>query len=132
MLAGTFSRLAILVWTASLQGGSAPVAGPHHDDPISGTWNVSFQAGDQPTPATFELKLDGTRVTGMVRSDHTGTGQVTEGSWAEGKLSFVAVFKNHESIAITGTLEAEKLAGEFRTEGFVATWEATRASASRP
>lgn len=132
MLAGTFSRLAMLAWTASLQVGSAPVAGPHRDDPISGTWNVTFQAGDQPTPATFELKLDGTKVTGRVRSDHTGTGQVTEGSWVEDKLSFVAVFRSHESIAITGTLEAGKLAGEFRTEGFVATWEATRAGATRP
>ena len=67
-------------------------------------------------------------MTGTIHSEHTGTGQVTEGSWVEGKLSFIAVFQSHESIAISGSIQNGKLAGEFKTEGFVARWEATRAA----
>ena len=97
-------------------------------DPLSGSWNVTFMVpGYPPTPAVFEFAVEDGKVTGTVRSDHTGTGKVTEGSWKDGKLSFVAVFDQHESIAITGTIENGKLAGEFRTEGFTAKWEGSKA-----
>lgn len=97
-------------------------------DPLPGTWNVTFLVpGYPPTPATFQLAVDGEKVTGTIQSDHTGTGKVTEGVWKDGKLSFTAVFEKHESIAITGAVENGKLGGEFKTEGFVAKWEATKA-----
>jgi len=97
-------------------------------DPLSGSWNVTFMVpGYPPTPAIFRLAVEGDKVTGTIESEHTGSGKVTEGAWKDGKLSFVAVFDKHESIAITGTLENGKLAGEFRTEGFVAKWEGSKA-----
>ena len=83
--------------------------------------------GYPPTPATFELKVDGEKVTGTIHSEHTGDGKVTEGVWKDGKLFFTAVFEKHESIAISGAIERGKLGGEFRTEGFVAKWEGTKA-----
>jgi hypothetical protein len=96
-------------------------------DPISGEWIVSFFVhDDQKTPATFNLSLTGTTVTGTAYSDHTGLGTIREGVWEKGKLTFTLDFKNHESIAITGALQGAKLAGEFRTEGFVAKWEALK------
>ena len=96
-------------------------------DPISGSWAATFQVeGYPPTPAMFEFKLDGQRVTGSIKSDHTGPGKVTEGKWVNDTLSFTAVFENHESIAIWGHIEADKLVGEFKTEGFVAKWEAKK------
>jgi len=96
-------------------------------DPISGSWAATFQVeGYPPTPAIFELKLDGQKVTGTIKSEHTGPGKVTEGRWANDSLSFTAVFETHESIAIWGHLEADKLVGEFKTEGFVAKWEAKK------
>lgn len=95
-------------------------------DPISGEWNVSFFVHDSKTPATYTLKLDGTKVTGTAYSDHTGAGTVRDGKWENGKLSLTLDFKKHESIAITGAVKDGKLAGEFTTEGFTAKWEATR------
>ena len=95
-------------------------------DQVSGEWNVSFIVQGQTTPATFSLKLDGKRVTGTAYSEHTGVGTIRDGAWENGKLSFTLDFKEHESIAITGALQDGKLAGEFRTEGFVSKWEAKR------
>ena len=96
------------------------------DDPISGEWNVSFFVNGHTTPASFALKLDGDKVTGTANSDHTGLGTIREGKFEKGKLSFALDFQKHESIAITGELKGDKLSGEFRTEGFVANWEATK------
>ena len=66
-------------------------------DPISGEWEVSFFVRESRTPATFTLKLDGTKVTGTAYSDHTGPGVVRDGKWADGKLSFILDFKKHIS-----------------------------------
>jgi len=95
-------------------------------DPISGEWNVSFFVHDTTTPATFNLKLAGTKVTGTVYSEHTGPGTVREGKWTDGKLTLIFDFKNHESIAVDGAIKDGKLAGEFHTEGFTAKWEAKK------
>ena len=95
-------------------------------DPISGDWDVTFKVGNSVTPATFTFLLDGDKVTGTAFSAHTGPGTIRDGSWIEGKLNFTLDFKAHESIAISGNLQDGKLAGEFRTEGFVSTWEATK------
>ena len=95
-------------------------------DPISGAWDVSFFVNGKAHPSTFDLKLEGARVTGTAFSDHTGPGTVRDGSWSEGKLSFTLEFKKHESIAVKGALKDGKLAGEFTTEGFTSNWEAKR------
>ena len=105
-----------------------PAAGS--TDPISGEWDASFEAMGTTTPATFEFKLDGNKVTGKANSDHTGPGTVSKGSWVENKLSFTLDFAAHESIEVTGTLKDGKLSGEFRTEGFVSKWEARKKSAT--
>lgn len=95
-------------------------------DPISGEWDVSFFVHESKTPATFTLKLEGSKITGTVYSEHTGPGTVRDGKWENGKLSFTLDFKKHESIAITGVLENGKLSGTFSTEGFTEKWEATK------
>lgn len=95
-------------------------------DLISGDWEVSFKVGERTSPATFKLKLDGDKVTGTAESAHTGPGTIRDGSWIDGKLSFTLDFKTHESIAITGKVQDNKLVGEFTTEGFTSSWEATR------
>lgn len=95
-------------------------------DPISGAWDASFFVQGTTAPATFDFKLDGTKVTGTANSDHTGPGTIRDGSWADGKLSFTLDFKKHESIAVKGTLKDGKLVGEFNTEGFTSNWEAVK------
>ena len=99
---------------------------PSQSDPISGAWDVSFFVNGKAHPSTFDLKLEGVKVTGTAFSDHTGPGTVRDGSWADGKLSFTLDFKKHESIAVNGTLKDGKLVGEFTTEGFTSNWEARR------
>lgn len=108
---------------------SKEAAGPttsDNTDPISGEWDVSFFVHDQKTPATFTLRLEGTKITGTAFSDHTGAGTVRDGKWVDGRLSFTLDFKKHESIAITGALKEGKLVGQFTTEGFTEKWEATK------
>ncbi|MEP6570979.1 MAG: hypothetical protein ABJC10_14500 [Acidobacteriota bacterium] len=126
----TYLSLALLVLAvagASQVSANAGTDGTaQKSDPISGEWNVSFKVGDTQTPATFKLTLDGDKVTGTAYSDHTGAGTIREGSWINGKLNFTLDFKTHESIAISGNLQDGKLTGEFRTEGFVSSWEATK------
>jgi hypothetical protein len=119
VLAMTVSALAIPA--AALQDKTSNSA-----DPISGEWNVFFKVEDTTTPAKFNLKLDGNKVTGTVYSDHTGPGTLRDGTWADNKLSFTVDFKTHQSIAVDGTLKDGKLAGKFRTEGFESDWEATK------
>src|SRR5947207_15411944 len=104
---------------------SAPITSDN-SDPISGEWNVSFFVHDTTTPATFNLTLAGTKVTGTVYSEHTGAGTVREGKWTDGKLVLMLAFKNHESISVDGAIKDGKLAGEFHTEGFTAKWEAKK------
>lgn len=99
-------------------------------DPISGEWDVTFHAREHTTPGTFTLKLDGTKVTGTVISQHTGPGTIRDGSWNEGKLSLTLVFQKHESITITGVLKDGKLGGGFQTEGFTDKWEAKKVARS--
>ena len=134
-----FSGLLVVAFTGIFLSGCTALARHHktsghvlvsHEtavDPITGEWNVSFIVKGHPaTPATFNLKLDGEKVTGTAYSDHTGAGTIRDGKYAGGKLSFTLEFENHESIAITGEMKDGKLSGEFTTEGFTSTWEGVK------
>ena len=95
-------------------------------DPISGEWHVVFSIAGQTAEGTYELKLDGDKVTGTVETAHTGPGTLSNGKWADGKLSFTLDFAKHESINVTGTAKDGALQGDFATEGMTGTWIATR------
>ncbi len=127
----SFILCTLMVGAASQSSAAACYGGlAQSSDPISGDWDVSFKVEGTTTPATFKLKLDGENVTGTANSAHTGPGTVRDGSWVNGKLSFTLDFKTHESIAISGSLKDGKLVGEFRTEGFVSSWEAKKKAAA--
>jgi hypothetical protein len=103
-----------------------PAQNDQQSNQFSGEWEGKFQVNGTATPFTLELKVDGNKVTGRVASNHTGPGVITNGSLANGKLQFRLEFKSHEAIEMTAALKDDRLVGEFRTEGFVANWEATR------
>jgi hypothetical protein len=105
-------------------------ASQQDSDPISGEWDVSFRVDASKTPATFTLKLEGDKVSGTAYSEHTGPGKLRDGTWSNHKLSFTVDFASHESIVVTGALKDGRLAGEFRTEGFVSDWEAKKKNAA--
>jgi len=134
-ITSTLALLTVLLVAASAcsaiarhheQLASSLVAADDSDDPISGEWNVSFFVNGQTTPATFNLKLEGNKITGTVYSEHTGPGTIRDGAWDNGKLSFTLDFKKHDSVVIKGSLQEAKLIGEFTTEGFTSNWEAKK------
>jgi hypothetical protein len=135
MRSKTISILTVLTLATIFLSACSAVA-KHHDglfqpannqnDPVSGEWDVSFFVHEKKTPATFTLKLEGTKISGTAYSDHTGAGTVRDGKWVDGKLSFTLDFKKHESIAITGVVKEGKLVGQFTTEGFTEKWEAIK------
>src|SRR5207248_9858126 len=113
-------------FTANERTASTPIANDD-SDPISGEWNVSFFVHDTTTPATFNLKLAGTKVTGTVYSEHTGPGTVREGKWAKGKLALMLDFAKHESLAVNAVMKDGKLVGEAsHPHGQSFKWEAKR------
>ena len=99
---------------------------PQASDPITGEWSVKFTLQGITVPGTFKLELKGDRVTGTVESQHTGAGTLSDGAWADDKLSCILKFAAHDSIAINGKLQDGKLRGEFQTEGMQGTWEAEK------
>lgn len=103
-----------------------PAQNDQQSNQFSGEWEGKFQVNGTTTPFTLELKVDGNKVTGRAASNHTGPGVITNGSLVNGKLQFRLEFKSHEAIEMTAAFKDERLVGEFRTEGFVANWEATR------
>ena len=124
-----FAGLILLMIAAagfSFSGASRSASATQTPDLISGDWDALFKVGEHTSPASFKFKLDGDKVIGTAESGHTGPGTIRDGSWIDGKLSFTLDFKTHESIAITGKLQETKLVGEFTTEGFTSTWEATK------
>ena len=124
-----FAGLILLMIAAagfSFSGATRSASATQTPDLISGDWDALFKVGEHTSPASFKLKLDGDKVTGTAESAHTGPGTIRDGSWIDGKLSFTLDFKTHELIAITGKLQETKLVGEFTTEGFTSTWEATK------
>lgn len=132
MLLRTFLILALgMVFTAAYSAAASQHQATASSDSISGDWDVSFEVEGTTTPATFDLKLDGEKVTGKVHSAHTGPGTIS-GTWANNKLGITMEFKTHESIALTGELQDGKLSGDFRTEGFVSRWRAQRKAAPAP
>ena len=95
-------------------------------DQITGEWETTFTIAGTTVPGTFKLKLEGEKVTGTVYTQHTGPGTVEDGSWSDGRLKCTLKFASHESIAVTGNLNGDRLEGEFATEGMKGTWKATR------
>ena len=121
----------IVVAGSSFSGASQSARATQTPDLISGDWDALFKVGEHTSPASFKFKLAGDKVTGTAESAHTGPGTIRDGSWVDGKLSFTLDFKTHESIAISGKLQETKLVGEFTTEGFTSTWEATKKKPSQ-
>ena len=122
------------IWTVLVLGltlaSSAAVAqnGTRPSGSIAGEWTISFMVQGQTVPGTLVLAVEGETLTGTVETQHTGPGKLQDGKFAASKLSATCVFDRHESIALMGELQGEKLVGTFRTEGREGKWEATRAA----
>lgn len=94
-------------------------------DAITGEWDVVLTSPDNTLELTLKLKLAGNKVTGTSESSHLGPGMVSDGSWANNKLKFTLT-TNHATLALTGTLQKGKLAGEWDTGHMQGKWEAKK------
>ena len=105
---------------ASAQQGTQPSGS------IAGQWNITFAVQGQTASGTLNLAVEGETLTGTVATAHTGPGKLQDGKFAAKKLHAICVFEQHDSIALTGELQGDRLVGTFQTEGREGTWEATR------
>ena len=97
------------------------------DDPISGSWEGMVELPDGAMPFNMTLKLDGAKVTGEVGSAQ-GIAAITEGSWADGKLTLAFTYVDGASVQMTGVVTNGALGGNLSYGGgqIVATWAAKK------
>jgi hypothetical protein len=96
-------------------------------DPISGSWEGTVELPDGSLPFTMTLKLDGAKVTGEVGSEQ-GTTPITEGSWADGKLTLAFIYADGAAVQMAGVVTNGALSGTLSYGGgqLVATWAAKK------
>src|ERR1700694_883262 len=92
----SISLLAVMVIAVAcssvLAATSQHQTGKDKSDPISGEWEVVFELQGTTVPGEFKLKLDGDKVSGTVKSEHTGSGTLSKGSWGDNKIGFTLDF----------------------------------------
>lgn len=99
-------------------GGAAPPQGgetqtPAAAGPLTGTWNVTTNAGSQQIPGSLMLQQQGTRLTGRVETPF-GTADITDGS-ATGNSFRVSTTLNVEGqstdLTFEGTVSGNQMSG---------------------
>lgn len=81
----------------------------------NGQWEAVADANGQPFPFMLTLKVEGETVTGN-SSSQLGDAALKDGSWKDGKLSFVIEGSNG-NISMVATVVDGKLSGEFDYAG---------------
>jgi hypothetical protein len=94
-------------------------------DTISGAWDAELITDDNTRRLTLTLKLEGNKVTGSFESSHLGSGAITNGSWANNKLT-ITMETSHAPVTLTGTLQNGKLAGDWDAGHMKGKWEAKK------
>ena len=122
MLKSLLSFTAIILVISFAAFASAPVPSGN----VKGDWNTTFTIAGQSVDGTISLDVSGKTLTGTVFTEHTGKGTITDGTFADNKLSCTLKFEKHESIALKGEFKDDKLSGTFATEGMTGTWTAAR------
>jgi hypothetical protein len=98
---------------------------------VAGKWTAEFDTQVGPQKYTFDLKVDGDKVTGKAffeRMGEKGEAELLEGKLAGDQVSFVETFDamgNTVRIEYAGTVKGDEIAftrkvGDFGTEQFVA------------
>ena len=117
---------------AQSDGDKQPPAGQGGDkaaaaDPISGEWEGLVDMPDGPLPFGMTLKLDQGKVTGEVGSS-AGSVTITEGSWADGKLTIAFTYVDGAGIEMVGSLADGQFTGSLSYGGgqMVMNWVAKK------
>jgi hypothetical protein len=98
---------------------------PSADDPITGEWDASVEAGGQTMHIALHLKLEGDNVTGSLESQF-GSATISKGNWDGNKLTF-SLDSPNGSINMNAVLKEGKLVGEYDYAGqLTGKWEAKK------
>lgn len=108
---------------ASPEKGKAAAAA----DPVSGEWEGMVDLPDGATPFSMKLQLEKDKVTGEVTGPQ-GTAPITEGSWADGKLTVTFTYVDGAAIVMSGGLTEGQFAGSLSYGGgqMVVNWAAKK------
>lgn len=93
------------------QGGDKAAA-----DPVTGEWEGLIDMPDGPMPFGLVLKLDQGKVTGEIGSS-SGSVTITEGSWADGKLSIRFTYVDGADVEMVGALAEGQFSGSLSYGG---------------
>ena len=126
------SYLVVLPVFAQAGGATPPPAGQGGDkaapaDPISGEWEGLVDMPDGPLPFGLTLKLDQGKLTGEISSSN-GTVAITQGSWADGKLTLAFTYVDGAGVEMVGTLTEGQFSGSLSYGGgqMVMNWVAKK------
>jgi len=93
---------------------------------VNGDWDATFTIAGQSVEGTLTLDAECKILTGLIFTEHTGKGTITDGTFDSNKLNCTLKFIKHESIVLKGEFKDDKLSGTFDTEGMTGTWTAVR------
>jgi hypothetical protein len=93
------------------QGGDKAAA-----DPITGEWEGLVDMPDGPMPFGLSLKLDQGKVTGEIGSS-AGLVAITEGTWADGKLTVRFTYVDGADVEMVGALSEGQFSGSLSYGG---------------
>jgi len=96
-------------------------------DQISGEWEGVVDLPDGATAFGMTLKLDKDKVTGDVAGPQ-GSTPITQGSWADGKLTIAFTYVDGAGIVMTGSLAEGQFTGSLDYGGgqMVVNWTAKK------
>lgn len=85
------------------------------DDPVTGKWNLSVQTPQGPMEITFDLKAEGSELTGNMSMDMMPAGQgipISEGTVDGNELAFKIIMQSPQgnmTINYTGVVEGDSM-----------------------
>jgi hypothetical protein len=92
---------------------------------VAGKWTLTSEV-DRGGPSVLTMQVDGKKVTGRLVGP-SGDLPLTDGEYAESKLSFSVVYQNQITVRFTGTPQKDgSLAGTMEYGQGPKTWSAVR------
>lgn len=97
---------------------------------IVGQWEGGVTVGDQSMGIKLELKNEGSKIVGLLRTGH-GDWTITDVKFASGKWTIAWRTPEGGAGKLIGTLKDNKLAGDWdNSPAFVGTFELTKATSA--
>jgi hypothetical protein len=125
------SRILTVVLSLALLCSVAAAAQRAKGGSVTGKWEgIAKGAGEGDLPFTMELRSEAGKIVGQIISSQ-GNLTVSNGTFADGKLSITITNAEGATGTITGTLKENKLSGEWKLGEGGGTYEASKAATKK-